>query len=283
MKKSVKIITLLMALTLALTLFAGCGKTDDIDKETTTEIGETTTVTPIKLKVATNAEFPPFESLDASTNEIVGFDIDLMNMIAEKIGAEITFENMEFDGVVASIPSGTCDVAISGLTINAARSKTVDFSVPYYEDTSQILIVKKDDTLFTGTTKAELDTQLENKKIGVCTGFTGQAYALGDEDWGFAKIDGADVKIYDNVGLAVQDLKNGTIDAVIMDDAPAKEAATTAENVDDVKVIDVALTTEAYGIAIKKGNAELKEKIDNAIAELKAAGKIDELKTKWNA
>ncbi len=283
MKKSVKIITLLMALTLALTMFAGCDKTKDTDKETTTATGQTTTVTPIKLKVATNAEFPPFESLDTSTNEVVGFDIDLMNMIAEKIGAEVTFENMEFDGVVASIPSGTCDVAISGLTINAARSKTVDFSVPYYEDSSQILIVKKDDTIFTGTTKAELDTQLENKRVGVCTGFTGQAYAQGDEEWGFTGIAGADVKIYDNVGLAVQDLKNGMIDAVIMDDTPAKEAATTAENADDVKVIDVALTTEAYGIAIKKGNTELKEKIDTAIAELKAAGKIDELKTKWNA
>lgn len=283
MKKSVKIITLLIALTLALTMFAGCGKTQDTDKETTTDIGETTTVTPIKLKVATNAEFKPFEFLDESTNEVIGFDVDLMNMIAEKIGAEITFENMEFDGVVASIPSGTCDVAISGLTINAARSKTVDFSVPYYEDSSQILIVKKDDTIFTGTTKAELDTQLENKRVGVCTGFTGQAYAQGDEEWGFAGITGADVKIYDNVGLAVQDLKNGMIDAVIMDDTPAKEAATTAENADDVKVIDVALTTEAYGIAIKKGNTDLKEKIDTAIAELKAAGKIDELKTKWNA
>lgn len=141
--------------------------------------------------------------------------------------------------------------------------------------------MRADDTVFTGTTAEALNEQLKNKRIAACTGFTGEFYAKGDEEWEFEGIEGAIVTTYDNVSLAIQELKNGKVDAVIMDDSPAKFAA--AANADAVKVIDVALTTEAYGIAIKKGNTELKEKIDGALAELKAAGKIDELIDKWIA
>ena len=229
------------------------------------------------LKVATNAEFEPWEYLDEN-QQPTGFDIDLMKAIGEKIGMEIKFSDMKFESVVASIPSGTCDVAISGLTINATRQKSVDFSTPYYSGASQILIVKNDDTVFTGTTKEELDEQLKGKTIGVCKNFTGEAYANGDEDWGFTKVENATVKSYDSIGLAIADMKNGNIDVIIMDDTPAKEAANGDEA---IKVVDVPLTTESYGIAIKKDNTELKEKIDNAIQQLFDDGTIDDLLAKW--
>lgn len=229
---------------------------------------------PEKLLVATNAEFEPFESLDADGN-IVGFDIDLMNAIAEKMGYEVQYENMEFDGVVAAVANGTCDVAISGLTINNKRAKSVNFSDAYYSGAAQILIVGKNDTYYTGTTKAELDEQLKFQTVGVCTGFTGQAYAEGDDEWEFEGIEGANVKIYENVSLAIADLKAGNISTIIMDDSVAKEAA--SNNSDAVKVIDVPLTIEEYGIAISKGNAELKDKVNAALSELVANGTVDKL------
>lgn len=231
-----------------------------------------------KLLVATNAEFEPFESLDKDGNP-VGFDIDLMNAIAEKIGYEVQYENMEFDGVVAAVASGTTDVAISGLTINAKRSKSVNFSDAYYSGAAQILIVGKDDTYYTGTDKAALDEQLKGQNIGVCSGYTGEFYAKGDEEWGFKKIENAKVNIYENISLAIADLKAGNINAIIMDDSVAKEAA--AANADVAKVIDIALTVEEYGIAIAKGNDELKEKIDNALAELVKDGTVDNLLEKY--
>ena len=231
-----KIIALVLMLLMVVTCFAGCGA-----KEKT-------------LLVATNAEFEPFESLN-SDGEIVGFDIDLLNAIAKKMGYEVKYENMEFDGVVAAVANGTTDLAISGLTINAKRSKSVNFSIPYYSGAAQILIVGKNDTYYTGTDKAALDEQLKGQKIGVCSGYTGQFYAEGDEGWGFKKIENATVNIYENISLAIADLKAGNINAIIMDDSVAKEAV--AANSDVAKTIDIALTVEEYGIAIDKTNPEL--------------------------
>lgn len=231
-----------------------------------------------KLLVATNAEFEPFESLTAD-GEFVGFDIDLMNAIAEKMGYEVQYENMEFDGVVAAVSNGTTDLAISGLTINAGRAKYVNFSDAYYSGAAQVLIVGKNDTYYTGTDKATLDTQLKGQSIGVCSGYTGEFYAKGDEDWGFKAIEGANVKIYENISLAIADLKAGNINAIIMDDSVAKEAA--AANADVAKVIDVPLTIEEYGIAIDKTNKELKEKVDAALAELVKDGTVDKLLEKY--
>ncbi len=261
-----KILALVLAVALFVTCFASCSQKADENGI----VGDT-------LYVATNAEFEPFESLDADGN-LVGFDIDLMNAIGKKLGYKIKFNNMEFDGVVAAV-GGDCDAAISGLTINAKRKKSVDFCDAYYSGAAQILIVGKNDTYYTGTTKAELDEQLKNQSIGVCSGFTGQFYAEGDEEWGFKKIEGANIKVYDNVSLAIADLKNGNISTIIMDDSTAKEAAEA--NADSVKVIDVPLTVEEYGIAVKKGNDKLKEKINKAFAELKEDGTYDKLLAKY--
>ena len=242
--------------------FAGCGKKDETKK----------------LLVATNAEFEPFESLDADGN-LVGFDIDLMDAIAEKLGYEVKYENMEFDGVVAAVANGTCDAAISGLTINPTRAKSVNFTNAYYTGAAQILIVGANDTYFTGKTIEELDEQLKNQKIGVCSGFTGQAYAEGDEEWEFKKIEGAAISIYENISLAIADIKSGNINVIIMDDSVAKEAA--AANSDVAKVIDVPLTVEEYGIAIEKGNDQLKNDVNKALKELVEDGTVAGLLAKY--
>ncbi|HBL83754.1 MAG: hypothetical protein A2Y17_08560 [Clostridiales bacterium GWF2_38_85] len=241
-----------------------------------TAVSDTESTTAVVLKVATNAEFAPWEFID-DNQEIAGFDIDLVNAIGEKLNMTIEFSDMPFESVVASIPTDACDIAASGLTINETRLQAVDFSEPYF-DASQILIVKSDDAVFTGTTKDDIDAQLVGKKIGVCTNFTGEAYANGDEDWKFPGIADAEVKSYANISLAITDLLNGNVDVIIMDNTVAELAS---KDNDSIKIVDVALTTETYGIAIKKGNTELKEKIDNAIQELKDEGFIDSLLAKW--
>lgn len=233
------------------------------------------------LTVAVNAEFDPWEILDSDNNPI-GCDIDIINAIAEKLGKTTKIDNMEFDSVVGSVASGKYDLAISGLTITEPRKKNIDMSDPYFEGAAQILITKKDDTLFTGTTKEELDEQLKNKRIGVCSGFTGYFYAVGDEEgWGFKKIEGADVRIYDNIAMAIQDLKNDKIDTIIMDDAVAVKNVSSDENKDVLKVIDIPLTIESYGIGVKKGNEELLKQVNKALAELKSSGELQKLFDKW--
>lgn len=261
MKKFAKIIAFVVTLAMVCCL-AGCSGSD----------GKT-------LKIATNAEFEPFEFLNEN-NEIIGFDVDMMNEIAKRAGYELDWKNMEFDGVVAAVPAGTCDIAVSGLTITPKRAKTVDFTDSYME-AAQILIVRTDDTTFTGTTKAELDNQLKNKKVGVCTGYTGELYAKGDADLGFTAIEGAEVKVYDSPATAITDLKNGQIDVIILDDAVAKENAAADVNKNSIKVIDVALTVEKYAIAVKKGNTELLNALNKALREMKEDGTLDQLLTKW--
>lgn len=263
MKKFAKVLALVMALVM-LCCLAGCSGDNGSTK---------------KLKIATNAEFEPFESLDEN-GEIIGFDVDMLKEMAKRAGYEIEWSNMEFDGVIASIPAGTCDLGVSGLTITPKRAKIVDFTDSYME-VGQILIVRADDTVFTGTTKAELDEQLKNKKVGVCSGYTGQLYAQGDADLGFTGIEGADVKVYDGPATAIADLKNGQIDVVILDDAVAKENASADVNKNDVKVVDVALTVEKYAIAVKKGNNEVLNALNKALREMKEDGTLDQMLTEW--
>ena len=259
MKNLLKLLVLVLCIVCVSALFTGCAGKGD------------------KLIVATNAEFPPFETKNVSTDELEGFDIDLINEIAKKLGVEVEFKNMDFKAIVGSVQSGASDVSVSGMSITEERLKSVDFSEAYY-NASQVAIVKNDDTVFANaTTKEAIDELLKGKKIGVCAGFTGGDYVEGSE--AFPGIEGATKKSYDNINLAVIDLQNGAIDVIIMDDVVAKKAA--SRNKDSVKVIDVALSTEQYGIAIGKNDAELKGKIDKALQELKEEGFIDSLIRKW--
>lgn len=257
-----KKIIITLALTMATTfILVGCGKKDSN-----------------LLKVATNAEFEPYEYME--DGEYVGFDIELLQMIAEKMGKEVVYQNMDFDGVIGAVQSGTCDIAISGLTITPSRAKSVAFSTPYI-NAAQYLIVNAGDEFFTGSTKDELDAQLVGKKIGVCAGFTGEKYVLGDESMGYDMIEEAQAVVFDNISLAVTALKNGSIDAIVMDDLPSIKVAESNENKDDIKTIEIALTVEEYAIAVQKNNIELKEKIDTAMKELIDDGSVENLLKKW--
>lgn len=183
-----------------------------------------------QLVVATNAEFKPFEYKEG--DKFYGVDMEIANLLAQKLNKELVIVDMAFDAVLLSVQQQKADIGMAGLTVNPSRAKQVDFSDSYYS-ASQKLIVKADDTTFDSCkTKEDVDKILKGFDskvlIGGQTGTTGQSYVEGNEEFGFEKL-GATWKGYANGSLAVQDLINGGVNYVIIDAAPAA-AITTAIN-----------------------------------------------------
>lgn len=179
-----------------------------------------------QLIVATNATFPPFEYTEGS--KFYGIDMEIAAGLAKALGKELVIQDMAFESVCLSVGQSKCDIAMAGLTVNEKRKEHVAFTDSYY-DASQIVLVRADDTRFDGcTTPADVEAVLEkwpaSAKIGVQNGTTAYYYVNGDEEWGF---DGytATCMGYDAGALAVQDLMNGNLDCVILDEAPAKSIA----------------------------------------------------------
>ena len=215
-----------------------------------------------KIRVATDATWPPFEYVDTQTNEIVGFDIDLFNAIAEKAGLEVEWINVEWDPLLAGVAQGTYDAAISSITIKEERKEDMDFSDPYYV-AGQIIVAKTDSDI-TGA------AGLVGKKVGVQSGTTGD-----DE---VSAMDGVEVTGYDEIGMAFVALMNNQVDAVVCD---TPVASGYVNKYDTLKTVGEVLTTEEYGIAMPKGSDELMKKVNDALAEVVADGVIDQLVQKW--
>ena len=179
-----------------------------------------------QLVVATNAAFAPFEY--KLGNKFAGIDMEIAYEIAKILGKELVIDDMDFDAVVTSVGNGTCDIAMAGLTVNETRKESVDFTQKYY-DASQMIIVKADDTTFDNCeTAADVENVLKamsGKKAGFQNGTTGEFYVKGDEDWGFDGYSNITPAGYANAGLAVQDMINGNIDFVVIDEMPAKTIA----------------------------------------------------------
>lgn len=177
-----------------------------------------------QLVVATNASFEPFE-YTLGGDKYYGIDMEIAALLAERLGKELVISNMDFDAVCLSVGQAKADIAMAGLTINENRKEFVSFSDKYY-DASQNLIVKAGDTTFdacknVADVEAILSDLSGDMKIGVQAGTTGQFYVEGDADWDFS---GYAVKCigYKAGSLAVQDVINGNIDYVIIDEAPAQ-------------------------------------------------------------
>jgi polar amino acid transport system substrate-binding protein len=217
-----------------------------------------------KVTIATDATWAPFEYLDESTKQIVGFDIDLMNAIADKAGLEIAYTNVGFDPLLAGIAQCQYDAAISSISITEDRKKTMAFSDPYFQ-VGQVVVVGSGNTAVTGK------DSLTGKKIGSQISTTGAIEA--------GKIQGAEVKTYDDITLAFQDLINGQIDAVITDNALAVQYIKS--NPGKVKMVGESFTGEDIGIAVCKTKTDLLAKINTALAALKSEGLLDKLNTKW--
>lgn len=237
---------------------------ETVEVEKTVVVEVTKELPPVgKIVVGTNAEYPPFESVDEGGN-IVGFDIDLMNVIAADAGFEVEFVNTRWDGIFVALDSGEFDAVISAATITDERKKTVDFSAPYF-NAGQTLAVKADSGI-----KSVDD--LSGKRVGVQLGTTGDIWASENTD--------AEVVRYDEITLAFQALAQGDVDAII-NDAPTSADIIKANPEMGVIIVGAPFTEEFYGIAVNKDRPEVLAAINTGLATARATGEYDEIFNKW--
>lgn len=270
MKKTVKLLSMLLALVMVAMCFAACGNTaaDIEDENKAADTGaennaEDTNDTEDDnvLVMGTNASFPPYEYVE--NGEIVGIDADIAAAIAEKLGMTLKIEDMPFDSIISSVQSGLVDVGIAGMTVNEERLENVNFSTSYATGV-QAVIVKE------GSEIASID-DLAGKKIGVQLATTGDIYAT--DDFGDDL-----VEQYNTGNDAVVALKEGLIDAVIIDNEPAKAYVAANEG---LTILDTEYAVEDYAIAVNKENTELLDKINTALEELIDDGVIDDIIAKY--
>jgi polar amino acid transport system substrate-binding protein len=218
-----------------------------------------------KVVVATDATWPPMEYVNEN-RDIVGFDIDLMTAIAEKAGFEVEFRNVAWDGIFAGLAAGEYDAVISSVTITDERRANYDFSEPYI-NAGQIVVVRVESDI-TGP-----DT-LSGRVVGAQISTTG-AFAV-------QEMEGVELREYDEVGLAFEDLVAGRIDAVVCDTPVAADFALQRDEYKAaLKIVGEAFTDEYYGILVQKGNSELLDKINQGLAAVQAEGIDQELESKW--
>jgi polar amino acid transport system substrate-binding protein len=215
--------------------------------------------------VATDATWPPMEMVDAN-KQIVGLDIDYLNAVAKEAGITIAFKNTAWDGIFAGLEAGQYDIIASSVTITDERKKKYDFSNPYI-DIGQILVVPKAET---ATTLAAM----KGKKVGAQIGTTG-AFEI-------KKVEGVEMKTYDEIGLAFEDMAAGRVGGVVCDEPVAVQfALQKAEYKEKFKIVGTSFTTEAYGFVVAKGNTALVELLNKGIAAVKAKKTDEALRAKW--
>ena len=175
------------------------------------------------LVVATNAYFPPFEYYEG--DKLTGVDMKIASLLAEKLGKKLYINDMEFDSIILSVKNGESDIGMAGMTVNATRLETVDFTTEYYES-AQVLVVREDDTVFADCKNADdiiakLSKQSKDFKVGAQNGTTGYMFTAGNEDFGYDGFKNLTCNGYTTGALAIRDLANGKVNAVILDKQPA--------------------------------------------------------------
>ena len=224
-------------LILILLLLVGCQKRED------------------KLIMATEAGFAPYEYY--SDGKIVGVDIDIAKEIAKELNKKLIVKDVAFDSIITEVKTGKSDIGAAGISFTEERSKQVDFS-NNYTTSKQIAITKKYSDI-------QNKNQIENKKIAVQLGSIADTFVT--DEYPNAKI------IRQKKYLAaIQDLKDGKVDLVVMDELPAKRILNENQ---DLKILDEPLTIDSYGIIVDKGNKKLLNKINKVINRLKEEGKIE--------
>jgi polar amino acid transport system substrate-binding protein len=215
------------------------------------------------LVVGTDAAYAPFESQNEK-GEIVGFDIDIVKAVAQKAGLEVKFVNTPWEGIFNALKQGDRDLLVSSITITDERKQTMDFTAPYF-DAHQLIAVRADSKV------ARFD-DLKTLKVGVQTGTTG--------DEAISKLQGKtspNIKRFEGTPLALSELETGGIDAVVADNGVVVNYVKNNGGNKFRTVNDAAFTPEQYGIAVKKGNAELLAKLNQGLAAIRADGSYDRI------
>ena len=228
----------IMLLVMSILLLTGCKREDN------------------KLILATEAGFAPYEYYQ--DGEIVGVDIDIAREIAASLGKELVIKDVSFDFIINEIKSGKSDIGAAGMSITKERLEEVDFSVEYAVS-NQVVIVPMDSKI------TSID-QISNQRIAVQLGTVADSYV--NKNYKDATV----IRQKKYLSM-VEDLKAGKVDLIIMDLLPASELV---KSNDGLRILDEYLFTDKYGMAIKKGNKELLDKVNDVLTRLMSEGKIEE-------
>jgi polar amino acid transport system substrate-binding protein len=216
-----------------------------------------------KITTCTSLPYEPFQFEDGG--KVVGFDVDMIDLVAKQLNVTQNIIDTPFEGIQSgeSLNVGTCDVAAAAMTINDERKQNFDFSDPYF-DATQALLTKAG----SGITDA---AQLAGKKVGVQNATTGQQYAE-------KNFPGAELVVFDDLGLLTTAAKTGQVEAAINDNAPLLDFVKKNPDMAVTKEFD---TGEHYGYGVKKGNTEMAKAVNDAIAKAKSDGTYDTIYQKW--
>ena len=228
----------LSLLFICLIVMVGCGKKDDN-----------------KLVMVTEAGFAPYEYYE--NGEIVGVGVDIAREIAKELGKELVIKDIAFDSIINEVRTGKADIGAAGISYSDERAKKVDFSINY-SVSKQVVIVKNDS--FINSIK-----DINDKKIAVQLGSVADTYVT-------ENYKNAEIVRQKKYLAAIEDLKVGKVDLVVMDELPAKEII---EKNSGIKILDGELTSDSYGMIVKKGNTELLETVNKVLNRLSSDGSID--------
>ena len=275
-----RIFALTLALVLCLGMLAGCGSSAAESAASAAEAPASAAEAPASaaeapaaegsavatvnegvLTMATNAYFPPYEYYDGDA--IVGIDVEIAEAVAQKLGLELKVEDMEFDSIITAVSTGKADLGLAGMTVTEDRLKSINFSDSYAQGV-QVVIVKE------GSDIADLDG-LSGKKIGVQLGTTGDIYA--SDDFGEEN-----VEKFNKGNDAVMALLSDKIDAVIIDNEPAKSYVAANEG---LKILDTEYAVEDYAACIAKENTALVDAVNAALKELAEDGTLKAIVDKY--
>jgi polar amino acid transport system substrate-binding protein len=222
------------------------------------------------LTPATAPGFAPFEMKE--DGELVGFDVDLLNAVVEETDYELgEWEELEFESLIPALDNDRADVVAAAMTINDERDQTVDFTDPYYSADQAVLVQEGSDF------SPESMEDLAGHAIGAQSGTTGEGLIQDRIDDG--TYEESDYNTYDNYVFAVEDLENGNIEAVVLDDPVANTFAANR----DVEVAFVFETDEEYGFAVQEGASDVQSALNEGLQAVRDDGTYEELTNKWFA